>query len=166
MLRELWIRPKIMEKTYISKQKFLMGSPRKLRLVTALIKKLSPVDAVERLPFVGKRAAGDLLKVVKSAMANARQQGASDTDLVFKEIQVNQGPNLKRGRAASRGRWHPYVKKMSHITVVLTEKGSSKNAKSVKAEKVSSEKVTDVKPVEKSVKKTVKKVTKKNVTKS
>ena len=110
-----------MEKTYISKQKFLLGSPRKLRLVVALIKKLKPMDALEKLPFVAKKAAGDLGKVIKSALANARVQGATDTDLVFKEIQVTQGPNLKRGRAASRGRWHPYVKKMSHITVVLTE---------------------------------------------
>lgn len=111
-----------MEKTYISKQKFLLGSPRKVRLVVALIKKLSPMDAIVKLPFVSKKAAGDLLKVVKSAVANARFQGASDTDLVFKEIQIGQGPSLKRGRAASRGRWHPYKKRMSHITVVLTTK--------------------------------------------
>jgi large subunit ribosomal protein L22 len=135
-----------MEKTYISKQKFLLGSPRKLRLVVALIKKMKPVEAVEKLPFVAKKASSDLLKVIKSALANARFQGATDTDLVFKEIQVGQGPSLKRGRAASRGRWHPYKKRMSHITIVLTE-GKKKEVK-----------VEEVKPV--------KKVIKKNVTKS
>lgn len=149
-----------MEKTYISKQKFLLGSPRKLRLVVALIKKLKPVDAILKLPFISKKASGDLLKVVKSAVANARQQGANDTDLIFKEIQVGQGPSLKRGRAASRGRWHPYKKRMSHITVVLTTKQLSSSAvKTVK--EVKKEEKNEAKP-----KKVSKVVKKSNVTKS
>lgn len=95
-------------------------SPRKIRLVTDLIKKLKPVDAVARLPFVQKRAGEVVAKVIKSAIADAKNQGASDLDLIFKEIQVGEGPRLKRGRAASRGRWHPVKKRMSHIRVVLT----------------------------------------------
>ncbi len=108
------------QKTYRSTQKFLIGSPRKLRLVVGIIKKLKPVEAVEKLPFVGRRAGGDLAKVIKSALANARAQGASDANLIFKEIQIGEGPRLKRGRAASRGRYHPYKRRMSHIRVVLT----------------------------------------------
>lgn len=109
-----------MEKTYIATQKYLLESPRKLRLVVAIAKKMKPVEAVEKLPFVQKRAAVDLAKVIKSAIANAKAQGASDTDLVFKEIQIGEGPRLKRGRAASRGMWHPLKKRMAHIRVVLT----------------------------------------------
>lgn len=109
-----------MEKTYISTQKFALTSPRKLRLVVGMIKGLSPLAAIEKLPFAQKRAADVLSKVVRSAVANARNQGANDTDLIFKEIQIGEGPRLKRGRAASRGRWHPYKKRMSHIRVVLT----------------------------------------------
>ncbi|KKQ92056.1 MAG: 50S ribosomal protein L22 [Candidatus Woesebacteria bacterium GW2011_GWB1_39_10] len=100
-------------------------SPRKIRLVTDLIKKLKPVDAVARLPFVQKRAGEVVAKVIKSAIADAKNQGASDTDLIFKEIQVGEGPRLKRGRAASRGRWHPIRKRMAHIRVVLTTRAKS-----------------------------------------
>lgn len=96
-------------------------SPRKLRLVVGLIKKMTPMDAVEKLPFAGRRAGGELSKVIRAALANARNQGASDTTLVFKEIQIGEGPRLKRGRAASRGRYHPYKKRMSHIRVVLVD---------------------------------------------
>jgi large subunit ribosomal protein L22 len=125
-----------MEKTYISTQKFTIMSPRKVRLVVALIKKMKPIDAVEKLPFVEKRAGETLLKVIKSALANAKNQGASDTDLVFKEIQVGEGPRLKRGRAASRGRWHQYKHRMSHIRVVLqSTKPEVKEAKAGVASK-------------------------------
>jgi large subunit ribosomal protein L22 len=132
-----------MEKTYIATQKYLIMSPRKLRLVVALIKKMKPVDVIERMPFVEKRAGEPLAKVIKSAMANARQQGASDTDLVFKEIQIGEGPRLKRGRPASRGRWHPFKKRMSHIRVVLTtvvKKEEKSSPKEVKATEVKEEK--------------------------
>lgn len=109
-----------MEKTFKATQKYLIMSPRKLRLVVGLIKKMKPVDAIEKLPFASRRAAGDLAKVIKSAIANARNQGVNDTELIFKEIQIGEGPRLKRGKAASRGRWHPFKKRMSHIRVVLT----------------------------------------------
>ena len=63
-------------------------------------------------------------------MPHAKNQGVSETDLVFKEIQIGEGPRLKRGKAASRGSWHPFKKRMSHIRVVLiTTKVRSKNQK-------------------------------------
>lgn len=125
-----------MEKTFKSTQKYLIESPRKLRLVVALIKKMGPLEAIEKLPFASKRAAGDLSKVIKSALANARNQGINDTDLIFKEIQIGEGPRLKRGRAASRGRWAPFKKRMSHIRVVLATKPVKKvEEKVVKEEK-------------------------------
>ena len=107
-------------KEYKATQKYLLMSPRKIRLVVALVRKMKPVEAVEKLPFVQKRSAADLAKVIKSAIASAKAQGVSETDLIFKEIQVGEGPRLKRGRAASRGRWHPFKRRMSHIRVVLT----------------------------------------------
>ena len=103
-------------------QKFVRTSPSKLRLVVSIINKLTPTRAVEVLPHVGKKAAEPLGKTIQSAIANAKNKGISETDLVFKEIQINDGPSLKRGRAVGHGRWHPYKKKMSHIRVVLTTK--------------------------------------------
>ena len=106
----------------ISTQKFIRMSPRKLRLVADMVRELEPNRAVDTLPHVGKRAAEPLAKVIKTAIANAKQKGFSESDLTFKEIQINEGPTLKRGRAVSRGRWHPIMKRMSHIRVVLKTK--------------------------------------------
>lgn len=145
-----------MEKTFKSTQKYLIESPRKLRLVVGLIKKMSPLEAIEKLPFASRRAAGDLIKVIKSAMANAKNQGISDTELIFKEIQIGEGPRLKRGKAASRGRWHPFKKRMSHVRVVLT----TKPVKSVKKEEVKAEVVEQEKTTEEVKVKEVKKVKK------
>lgn len=159
-----------MEKTFKSTQKYLLASPRKVRLVADLVKKMKPTDVVEKLPFSQRRAAGDLLKVVKSAIANAKNQGVSDTDLVFKEIQIGEGPRLKRGRAASRGRWHAFKRRMSHIRVVLTTVKKVEEKKTdVKSGEVKSEVKAEVKKEEKSVKevkKAEKKGKKENGTKS
>lgn len=115
-------------------------SPRKVRLVADLIKKMKPTDAVEKLPFVQKRAGEAVAKVIKSAIANAKAQGVGEMELVFKEIQIGEGPRLKRGRAASRGRWHPFKRRMSHIRVVLSAGSTSvkkpKEVKEVKAEEI------------------------------
>jgi len=109
-----------MKKEFKATQKYLLMSPRKIRLVVAVIKKMKPAEAVEKLPFVQKRAGAELAKVIKSAIAAAKIAGVSETDLVFKEIQIGEGPRLKRGKAASRGMWHPFKRRMSHIRVILT----------------------------------------------
>ncbi len=114
-----------MEKTFTATQKYLIMSPRKIRPVVAVIKKMKPADAVAKLPFVQRRAGAEIAKVIKAAMSNAKNQGISETDLIIKEIQIGEGPRLKRGIAASRGRWHPLKKRMSHIRVVLTTRVKS-----------------------------------------
>ncbi len=111
-----------------SVQKFIQTSPRKLRLVADLAKKMTPVEAIEALPFSRKRAAAPLVKAIKTAMANAKVKGVKEGDLIFKEIQINEGPRRKRGRAASRGVWHPYKRRMSHIRIVLEEKKRKEKA--------------------------------------
>ena len=103
-------------------QKYSIGSPRKMREVVYLIKNLTPVVAIDRLPFTGKKAAIVLRKVILTAVANAKQQGVNPDELIFKEIQINEGPRLKRFQAGARGRAKPYKKRMSHIRVVLTTK--------------------------------------------
>lgn len=107
---------------YKSEQKHLIISPRKVRPVVDVIKKMSPAKALENLPFIKKRASEYLYKVIKSAVANASQKGADVNSLIFKEIQIGEGPRLKRGQPVSRGRWHPIKKRMSHIKVILVTK--------------------------------------------
>lgn len=103
-----------------AEQKYLLISPKKVRVVVAMIKRLKPSLAVENLSLVGKSAAEPLRKVILQALANARVKGISEDTLSFKEIQIGEGPRLKRGQPVSRGQWHPIKKRMSHIRVVLT----------------------------------------------
>lgn len=127
---------------YISTQKFIRMSPKKIRVVVAAIKKMNPEKAVEVLPYVGKRAAEPLQKTIKSAIANAMQAGAKSSELEFKEIQIGEGPRLKRGMAASKGRYHPILKRMSHIRVVLqTKQAKSETGTKVKDSEVKQKKV-------------------------
>jgi len=121
----------------VATQKYLLMSPKKIRVVADMARKLKPVVAIETLPFTNKRASEPLVKVIKSAIATAKAKGISETDLVFKEIQIGEGPRLKRGRPVSRGMWHPIKKRMSHIRVVLTavEKQVAPAKKNVVSEK-------------------------------
>lgn len=107
-------------------QRYLITSPKKLREVALMIRGLTPQEAVEKLVFVKKRASGNLRKVIQSAIASAKQKGLEPQNLIFKEVQINEGPRLKRLRAGARGRIKPYKKRMSHIRVVLTTKKDEK----------------------------------------
>jgi len=141
-----------------SVQKFVRTSPRKLRLVADIARQLRPSEVVDVLPHTQKRAAEPMMKVVKSALANAKAVGISEDRLYFEEIQINEGPRLKRGRAVSRGRWHPYQRRMSHIRVVLGVREEKKIDKTKeKVEKKSKAKKTILEKSEKSTAKTVKK---------
>jgi large subunit ribosomal protein L22 len=102
-----------------AEQKYMLLSPRKVRPVVVAIKKLTPKRALEVLPFIKRRASETLLKVIKSAVANANTKNVDLAQLTFKEIQIGEGPRLKRGQPVSRGRWHPIKKRMSHIRVIL-----------------------------------------------
>lgn len=105
-----------------AEQKYLLASPRKIREVVNLIKNLKPQLAVESLLLVNKMAAEPVRKVILQVLNNARNKGVNENDLVFKEIQVGEGPRLKRGRPISRGQWHPIKKRMAHIRVILMTK--------------------------------------------
>ena len=152
-----------------SEQKHLILSPRKIRPVVDVIKKMTPIKALDTLPFIKKRASEYLFKVVKSALANAVQRGIDVNSLIFKEIQVGEGPRLRRGQPVSRGRWHPIKKRMSHIRIVLTTKRVNVENKNVKLDKKTVNK-EESKPVvkkdQKTSQKAIRKTKIKNGTKS
>jgi large subunit ribosomal protein L22 len=127
-------------------QKYVRMSPRKLRLVADAVRQMNPQDALETLPFLKKRAAEPLSKVIKTALSNAKNMGLTESKLKFKEIQIQEGPRLKRGRPVSRGMWHPYQRKMSHIKVVLDAEGKigKENKKKMKPTKEKTKSVKDV----------------------
>jgi len=102
--------------------KYMRISPQKVRYIVSSVKG-QPVEAgLNQLKFMPQKASGVVEKVLRSAVANADQQGEMDVDaLKIKNIIVNEGPMLKRFRARARGRATRILKRTSHITVIVAE---------------------------------------------
>ncbi len=95
-------------------------TPRKVSLVASLVRGRSVADALVILEHTPKRAALPVAKAIKSAQANAvRTHGLDDKSLTIDSLQVVAGPRLKRFRAAAMGRASRYIKRTSHISVVV-----------------------------------------------
>ena len=103
-------------------------SPRKVRLVVDQIRGLTVNEAYALLQYSKKAAATPIGKTLRSAVANAQYKGteAGSTvdidDLFVREAFVDEGPTLRRFRAAAMGRAAPIRKRTSHITVVVDTK--------------------------------------------
>lgn len=95
-------------------------SPRKTRLVADLIRGKSVPRAMQVLAFSDKRAASIMIKVLKSAVANAGQDADADR-LVVSAVLVNEGPRLKRIYPRPRGVATPIARPMCHIRVEVAE---------------------------------------------
>ncbi len=108
---------------YIAIQKYIGSSPRKLRLVARMARKMEPHQALEMLSFTNKAAAPLLAKAIKTAVANAKAAPV----VQIKAIEINEGPRLKRMLVgtAGRGRGRPFKRRLSHIKVVLTDEVSN-----------------------------------------
>lgn len=107
---------------YITKLNYLRITPRKVRALGDLVKGLSVNEAEAQLMLQRRRAAGVLLKLLRSAVANAKNQKNADAKALFIEsLRVDQGPMLKRFLPRARGMATPIQKKMSHVTLVLSE---------------------------------------------
>jgi large subunit ribosomal protein L22 len=102
--------------------RYIRISPQKARLVVDLIRGKKIGEAQKILHYTRKYAAGIIRKVLKSALANAKQNPNIDESILYiREIFVDQGPSLKRWRARAQGRAASIRKRMSHITVILDE---------------------------------------------
>lgn len=106
-----------------AKIRYVRMTPRKMRMVADQVRGMQVGKAVDYLTFCRRRAARPLLKLVKSALANADQKGDMDLDnLVVTKLHVDQGPTFKRWMPRARGMATPILKRTSHVTVVLDEK--------------------------------------------
>ena len=95
-------------------------SPRKVAEVASLVRGRSVADALVILEHTPRRAALPVLKTIKSAVANAEHNHGYKADtLAIVEITVNHGPRMKRYRPAAMGRALPYMKRSSHIRVLV-----------------------------------------------
>lgn len=105
---------------YRASHRFADISPTKVRSIATLIRGKSASDALESLKFLPNRGARMLEKVLKSAMANAEDQGARDVDDLFVvEARVDEGPRMKRIQPHARGMAFQILKRMCHIHVAV-----------------------------------------------
>lgn len=102
-------------------QKYLHTSPRKLRLVSDMVRKMGPQAALNMLKLTPKMAAKDMEKAISAVLANAKVAGLDSSKLVFKKIEINESMKMRRFRAGTRGRVRPFKRRMSHIKIVLSD---------------------------------------------
>lgn len=102
--------------------RYLRMSPRKVRLVADLIRGKKVIEAENYLKVLKKRAKEPLLKLLKSAVANARHNfNLAPENLYIAQIRVDEGPALKRWMPRARGSASLIKKRSSHIFLVLKE---------------------------------------------
>jgi len=108
-----------------SQLRFLPLSAQKVRLVIDMVRGKDAVDAMETLRFVQKRAALPVRKLLASAISNAEENfGISRDDLYVATIFADEAPTRRWRRFGARGRFKPILRRTSHVTVVLRERGS------------------------------------------
>ncbi len=101
--------------------RYMRVAPRKARLVADQVRGLSVPEARTLLDFSARGAARDIAKLIASAAANAENNHELVADdMRIAEIQVDEGPTLKRWRARARGRAARIEKRTSHVSVALT----------------------------------------------
>src|SRR6266700_311238 len=117
-----------------AKARFTRVAPQKARLVLDLIKGRRVEEALTTLTFTKKRIAPDIFQLLRSAVENANyliQEKGLDVDvdrLFVKSAIANDGPRMKRIRPAPMGRAFRYQRRISHMEIVLAEKGAQNKA--------------------------------------
>ena len=105
--------------------RYVRGSAQKAKLVIDCIRGRDVNTALAILRYSPKSVARDISKVLRSAVANAQQaEGVSENVDRFyvRSCHANQGPSVKRVRAAAMGRAFRIIKRTSHLTVVVHER--------------------------------------------
>jgi len=101
--------------------RYLKHTPDKIRPIIRLFvgKKLN--FALKNVRFIEKEASIDIYKLMKSAQATAGEKEMNADLVTIKHFYCNEGPKLKRRIPRSRGRVSPFAKRLSHLSMVLTE---------------------------------------------
>lgn len=108
----------------------LRMSPRKMRLVTNMVKGMPALDAIQQLRFTNKKAAKFVLDVIQSAVANAENNFKLNGEhLYVKTITCDMGTKLKRYMPRAQGRASEIRRPTSHVHVTLEERLTSRKAK-------------------------------------
>ncbi len=103
--------------------KYVRISPRKVKIVCDLIRGKSIPQATALLMMTPKAASEPLLKLLKSAAANAENNHNMDPEkLVVSQVYATGGPIIKRIMPRAQGRAYRINKRTSHVTIAVTEK--------------------------------------------
>ena len=94
-------------------------SPRKVRLLADLVRGKKVTEALRHLSFVDKRASGPFIKVINSAVANAKTAGRAVETLKIAKVAVDKGMTYTRFMPRARGSASPINRRSSHITIEL-----------------------------------------------
>lgn len=107
-----------------AKTKHISISAQKLRLVCDQVRGMGADQALTVLKFMPQKGADIIGKTMASAVANAENNFDLLRDnLYVAQIFADEGPTLKRMKAGARGRYKPRVRRTSHLTIVLAERG-------------------------------------------
>lgn len=107
-----------------ARTKFVRVSARKMRLVVDEVRGKSVDDALTLLKFVPKGCAGVIAKTLRSAIANAENTQSVDVDRLYvKRASVDQAGMWKRFMPRGMGRATRVRKRLSHLTVIVDERG-------------------------------------------
>ena len=123
-----------------AEMRYLRVSPQKARLVLDLIKGRRVEEARNTLMFTKKRVAAHVGKLLQSALDNANflatEKGLDvEIDILYvKRAVANDGPRMKRIRPAPQGRAYRYQRRISHIELVLAERGKNGDVATVVGE--------------------------------
>jgi large subunit ribosomal protein L22 len=99
-------------------------SPQKCRLVADVVRGKPVGQALSILKFMPKKGADLVRKALESAIANAEHNHGADIDeLTVSRIEIDAAPMLKRFHARAKGRGNRIVKRNSHITISVADKG-------------------------------------------
>jgi large subunit ribosomal protein L22 len=100
--------------------KYIRISPSKVRRVLRQIQGRSYKDALILLEFMPYSSCEPIIKTLRSAAANAKNnKGFDETKLIIKSAFTNQGPTMKRFRPRAQGRAYKILKATSHITIIV-----------------------------------------------
>ncbi|MDI6734061.1 MAG: 50S ribosomal protein L22 [Patescibacteria group bacterium] len=111
-----------MLKPFSIKLNYLHITPRKTRAIAQLLKGLSLNEAEAKLMVLPHRAAAQLLKLVRSGLADAKHNFKVEPATIFiKEVRVDQGPKYKRWTPRARGSANLIEKKTSRVTLILAQ---------------------------------------------
>lgn len=106
---------------FTAKAKFIKIAPDKIRVLSSMIKNQKTDWALSQLEYAGIAGASPLINALNQALDQVKSKSLNPDDFRILTTQVDEGPKLKRRRILHQGRSTMILKRMSHVTIVLTD---------------------------------------------